>query len=451
MFVPNADPDREAMLKTIGVERIEDLFTDVPEGYRFPKLNLPEALSEMEAYAHLSELAQANSSVRDLTCFLGAGAYHHYIPAVVDAIIQRGEFLTAYTPYQPEVSQGTLQAIFEYQSLMALLTGMEVCNASHYDGATAAAEAVIMAYHHFRGKRTKVLVSHALHPQYRATIRTYMQGYTQLTITGDECTDCDPLAGPEVLLRAIDTNTALVIVQYPDFLGRIYDYTELANTAHQAGALFAIAVNPIALGLLKPPGEFGADIVIGEGQPLGIPLSFGGPYLGIFATRKEFVRKIAGRLVGETVDQDGKRAYVLTLTAREQHIRREKATSNICSNQGLMALASTVYLSLLGKQGLRQVAELCYQKAHYAADLISQIPGYTVCSNAPFFHEFVVCCPKPVSEINQALLEYGILGGFDLSTDYPGLKNAMLIAVTEMNTREEIETLRDVLEDISHE
>ncbi|WP_322509096.1 aminomethyl-transferring glycine dehydrogenase subunit GcvPA [Anaerolinea sp.] len=451
MFVPNADPDRKAMLKTIGVERIEDLFTDVPEGYRFPKLNLPEALSEMEAYAHLSELAQANSSVRDLTCFLGAGAYHHYIPAVVDAIIQRGEFLTAYTPYQPEVSQGTLQAIFEYQSLMALLTGMEVCNASHYDGATAAAEAVIMAYHHFRGKRTKVLVSHALYPQYRATIRTYMQGYTQLTITGDECTDCDPLAGPEALLRAIDTNTALVIVQYPDFLGRIYDYTELANAAHQAGALFAIAVNPIALGLLKPPGEFGADIVIGEGQPLGIPLSFGGPYLGIFATRKEFVRKIAGRLVGETVDQDGKRAYVLTLTAREQHIRREKATSNICSNQGLMALASTVYLSLLGKQGLRQVAELCYQKAHYAADLISQIPGYTVCSNAPFFHEFVVCCPKPVSEINQALLEYGILGGFDLSTDYPGLKNAMLIAVTEMNTREEIETLRDVLEDISHE
>ena len=450
MFVPHTDAEREEMLEAIGVERIEDLFTDVPEDYRFPELGLPAGLAEMEVMAELQELSAANTTTRDMACFLGAGAYNHFIPAAVDAIISRGEFLTAYTPYQPEVSQGTLQAIFEYQSLIAALTGMEVSNASHYDGATAAAEAVVMAYHHFRGKRARVVVSPGVNPQYRETIRTYMQGYDGFQIVGDQEPGSDPLAGPEALQPMINLQTCLVLVQYPDFFGRLYGFNELVKAAHGAGALVAVAVNPLSLGLLKPPGEFGADIVIGEGQSLGIPLSFGGPYLGIFATKKEFVRKLAGRLVGETVDQAGRRAYVLTLTAREQHIRREKATSNICTNQGLIALTSTVYMSLLGKQGMRDVAELCYHKAHYAAEKISAIPGFSVCMDRPFFHEFVVCCPKPVSEINARLLDQGILGGYDLQQDYPSLKNRMLIAVTEMNTRDDIDLLTEILNEVSH-
>jgi glycine dehydrogenase subunit 1 len=367
----------------------------------------------------------------------------------VDSILRRGEFYTAYTPYQPEISQGTLQAIFDYQSLVAALTGMDVSNASHYDGATAVAEAVSMAYAHFRGKRTKVVLSPGLHPQYREVVRTYNAG-AEIVLAGDG-PETDLTSGPDALLPYLDDETALVIVQYPDFFGRIYDHTSLADSVHAAGALLAVSVNPLALGLLTPPGEFGADIVTGEGQPLGIPLGFGGPYLGLFATRKEYVRKMAGRLVGETIDNRGQRAYVLTLTAREQHIRREKATSNICTNQGLMALAATVYMSLLGKHGLHQVAELCYQKAHYAATEISQLPGFKLWSQNPFFHEFVVRCPRPVSEINQALLEQGILGGYDLGVDYPALENCMLIAVTEMNSREEIDLLVDTLAEVSHD
>ncbi len=449
MFTPHTEAEREAMLKTIGVKRLEDLFKDVPADYRFPKLDMPPALTEMEAYQELQDISEANETVRDLICFLGAGAYNHYTPAAVDMMLRRGEFYTAYTPYQAEISQGTLQSIFEYQSLICALTGMEACNASHYDGATSAAEAVIMAYANFRGKRNKVVLSPALNPQYREVIRTYTQGEENLQFAGDGA-DADLNAGPEALLPLIDNNTALVIVQYPDFFGRVYDYTDLIKAAHGVGALVAVAVNPTVLGLLKTPGEMGADIVVGEGQALGIPLSFGGPYLGIFATRKEYVRKVSGRLVGETVDSDGKRAYVLTLTAREQHIRREKATSNICSNVGLIALASTIYMSLLGKHGFRQVADLCYQKAHYAANRIAAIPGYSLCGNTPFFHEFMVCCPRPVEEINAHLLDHGILGGYDLGKDYPSLKNHMLIAVTEMNRREEIDALCEVLEEVTH-
>ena len=331
---------------------------------------------------------------------------------------------------------------------MAALTGMDVCNASHYDGATAVAEAVSMAYANFRGKRSKIILSPALHPQYRQTVRTYSAS-SPITLVGDNG-EIDPSAGPDALLPLIDLNTALVVVQYPDFFGRIYDYTKLAEEVHAAGALLAVSVNPIALGMLKTPGAMGADIVTGEGQSLGIPLSYGGPYLGLFTTRKEFVRKMAGRLAGETVDNRGQKAYVLTLTAREQHIRREKATSNICSNQGLIALASAVYMSLLGKHGLRQVAELCYHKAHYAAEQISKIEGYKIDTGAPFFNEFVVQCPRPVNEINQHLLEHGILGGYDLSHDYPDKQAQMLIAVTEMNTREEIDILVEVLAEVSH-
>lgn len=451
MFVPHSNAEREEMLKTIGVERLEDLFTDVPEQYRFPQLDLPDGMTEMEIMGELQEIAAGNGSTQELICFLGAGAYNHYIPAAVDSIIRRGEFLTAYTPYQPEVSQGTLQAIFEYQSLIASLTGMDVSNASHYDGATAAAEAAIMAHHHFRGKRGKVVVSPGVNPQYRQTIRTYMQGYENFTMQGD-VNGLDPLCGPECLEPMIDQDTCLVLVQYPDFFGRLYDFTKLAETAHAAGALVAVAVNPMALGILKPPSAFGADIVVGEGQPLGIPLSFGGPYLGIFATKKEYVRRLAGRLVGETIDKEGRRAYVLTLTAREQHIRREKATSNICTNQGLIALTATVYMSLLGKQGFQRVSELCYQKAHYAADCISQIPGFKVCMDRPFFHEFVVCLPENLSvdEVNEKLLEQGILGGYNLEKDYPELRGQMLIAVTEMNSRADIEYLCEVLEEVTN-
>ncbi len=447
MFVPHTVDDREAMLQAIGVKRLEDLFQDVPAQHRFPQLDLPPALTEMEALQELREIASVNETTQDLVCFLGAGAYNHYVPAAVDSILRRGEFYTAYTPYQPEVSQGTLQAIFDYQSLIAALTGMDVSNASHYDGATAVAEAVSMAYANFRGKRAKVVLSPALHPQYRQVVHTYNLG-TPIQFVGE---DLDLQAGPEALLPYIDNNTALVIVQYPDFFGRIYDYTKLAEAVHAAGALLSVAVNPLALAIFAPPGQFGADIVTGEGQPLGIPLSYGGPYLGIFATKQEYVRKMAGRLVGETVDNRGQRAYVLTLTAREQHIRREKATSNICTNQGLMALASTVYMSLLGKEGLREVAELNYHKAHYAAQQITALPGYSLWSNAPFFNEFAVRCPKPVSEINAHLLDHDILGGYELGQDYPGMENVMLVAVTEMNSREDIDLLVDVLSEVSHD
>jgi glycine dehydrogenase subunit 1 len=407
------------------------------------------SLTEIEALIQMQDISWANESTRDLICFLGAGAYNHYVPAAVDAMIRRGEFYSAYTPYQAEISQGTLQAIFEYQSLISALTGMDISNASHYDGATAVAEAVNMAYANFRGKRTKVVLSTALHPQYRETVHTYMSGtdinFSQLPLHSSNA------SGPEALIPLIDQETALVVVQYPDFFGRIYDYYKLAEVVHNAGSLFAVSVNPLALGLLKPPGEFGADIVTGEGQPLGIPLSYGGPYLGIFATREQYVRKMAGRLVGETVDNRGKRGYVLTLTAREQHIRRERATSNICTNQGLMALASTIYMSQLGKNGLRQVAELCFHKAHFTADQISKIPGFKLWSQEPFFNEFTVECPITVEEINNHLLDHGILGGYDLGKDYKGMENHMLIAVTELNTRDDIDQLVDTLKEFSYE
>jgi glycine dehydrogenase subunit 1 len=447
-YIPISPAEREAMLAVIGVKKMDDLFKDVPAKHRFPKLDLPPAMTEMDAAAEIGGLASGNETVQALVSFLGAGAYNHYIPSVVDHILRRGEFYTAYTPYQPEVSQGTLQSIFEYQSLITALTGMEVSNASHYDGATAVAESVNLAYAQFRGKRTKVVISPTVHPQYRAVLRTYSQGMG-IELAGDDA-KANLDAGPAALLPLIDAATALVIVQYPDFFGRIYDYTELIVQAHSQGALVCVVANPIALALFKTPGEMGADIVVGEGQPLGIPLSYGGPYLGFFATRKQYVHKMAGRIVGETVDNRDQRAYVLTLTAREQHIKRERATSNICTNQGLMALASAVYLSVVGKTGLRQVAELCYHKAHYAAEQLSKLPGYSLCFDAPYFHEFSLCCPKPVARLNSHLLENGILGGYDLGQDYPALKDHMLIAVTEMNTKDEIDALVEVLSEAPH-
>ncbi len=429
------------MLAAIGAGSIGELFADVPESVRFPELDLPGPLSEMETMRELSELGEANANAQASPIFLGAGAYHHYSPSIVNHMILRGEFLTAYTPYQPEISQGTLQAIFEYQSMVAALTGLEVANASHYDGATSMAEAVIMAVYHGREKKRKVLISPAVHPQYRAVVQTYTQGMG-LTITGDE----DPQATIESLAAQLDKDTALLIVQSPNFFGQIEDLGGLAEKVHAAGALLCVAADPISLGLLKPPGHLGADICVGEGQSLGIPLSFGGPYLGFFATRKDYVRKMAGRLVGETTDRNGQRGYVLTLSTREQHIKRERATSNICTNQGLMALAATVYLATLGKHGLRRVAELCWHKSHYAASEIGKLDGYSVDMSKPFFKEFVVRCPRPVEEINRHLYdEHDIIGGYDLGQDYPHLKDHMLVCVTEMNSRDDIEALVEAL------
>jgi glycine dehydrogenase subunit 1 len=441
-YIPHSNADRQAMLEAIGVESIEDLFDDVPEHARFPNLKLPPAVSELGARWELGSLAEANLTAAEGSCFLGAGAYRHFVPAVVDAVISRGEFYTAYTPYQPEVSQGTLQSIFEYQTMICELTGMDVSNASHYDGATATAEAVITAVNVHRTRRKKVVVSRFVHPEYRAVVRTYTQGM-DLTIVGDE----DPSARPADL---VDEDTACLIVQYPDFLGRFEDLSDISEAAHDVGALLAVVTDPIALGLLKPPGEFGADIVVGEGQGLGIGLNFGGPYLGFFAARKKHVRKMAGRLVGQTVDAEGERGFVLTLTTREQHIRRERATSNICTNQGLMALAAAVYMATLGRCGMRQVAELCYHKAHYAADRIDSLDGFTVLREKPFFKEFAVRCPRPVQEINDELLRgWAIIGGYDLGLVYPHLQDHALICVTEMNLRQEIDLLVRALEEVT--
>jgi glycine dehydrogenase subunit 1 len=447
MYVPHTDADRHAMLQAIGVKSLKDLFEGVPAAHRFPDLDLPDALTEMEVLGELKTIAAANDTSEDFVSFLGAGAYHHYIPAGVDTILRRGEFYTAYTPYQPEVSQGTLQTIFEYQSLIAALTGMQVSNASHYDGATALAEAVNMSRVIHRGKRNKIILSPGIHPHYRATVHTYESG-SEMQFIGE---DVDLSAGPEALIDLIDEDTGLVAVAYPDFFGRVHDYTQLAEAAHSQGALLVVSVNPTALGLLKPPGDFGADIVTGEGQPLGIPLSYGGPYLGILATKQEHVRALAGRLVGETTDNRGQRGYVLTLSTREQHIKREKASSNICTNQGLMMLAATVYLSLLGKGGLREVAESCYHKAHYAAKEIAKLDGYElVWPDAPFFHEFAVRGPRPAAETNLALLTEGVIGGYDLGQYYPGMQDCSLLAFTEMNTREEIDFFVNVLAEVGN-
>ena len=441
-YIPHTESDRATMLAEIGVETIGDLFLDVPESVRYPELKLPPPLSELEILGELRAMSEENADLDHHACFLGAGAYNHFVPSVVGHIVGRSEFYTAYTPYQPEISQGTLQAIFEYQSMVCALTGMDVANASHYDGATSLAEAALMAVSVSRGKRRKIIVSPSVHPEYRATLRTYTPG-SDLTISNLQY----PISNTQ-----FDDNTACLIIQNPDFFGQLAEASELnqlAEAVHAAGALLIVNTDPISLGLFTPPGEYGADIVVGEGQPLGNPLNFGGPYLGLFACREKYMRKMPGRLIGETVDTEGRRGFVLTLATREQHIRRERATSNICSNEALCALAAGAYLAAMGKSGLRKVAELCYHKAHYAAQQIAAIPGFDLVGDKPFFKEFVVRCPKPPGEINQALLERSIIGGYDLGRDYPHLENSMLLCVTEMNTKEEIDRLVEALEEVT--
>ncbi|NOZ07038.1 MAG: aminomethyl-transferring glycine dehydrogenase subunit GcvPA [Chloroflexi bacterium] len=445
-YIPHTEQDRREMLAAIGVGDSKDLFTDIPSPYRFPPLNLPAALSELEVSKLAQKLAEMNDDLDHHPSFLGAGVYNHFIPAVVPHLMGRGEFYTAYTPYQPEVSQGTLTAGFEYQTMLCDLTGMDVANVSMYDGASALAEAAIMAVRASRGRRTKILVSSAVHPEYRQTLQTYMQGMA-LPVQEIGFDPEGPTGGRTdltVLEKEIDDQTAAVAVQYPNFFGVIEDLAGIARVAHDAGALLIVSANPIALGLLKPPGELGADIVTGEGQPLGIPPGFGGPFLGLFAARKKLMRSMPGRIIGETKDTKGRRGFVLTMTAREQHIRREKATSNICSNEALMALAATIYMATMGKQGVREVAELCFHKAHYAAEQIDALDGYSLMFRAPFFHEFAVRGPKPAAELANDLSEAGIIGGYDLGRDYPDLRDTMLFCVTEQNTRADIDLLVEV-------
>src|SRR6516165_1509765 len=446
-YVPHTERETREMLAAIGVARMEDLFADVPSAVRFPALKLPPPSSEMEIAADMQALARRNFDVDPSHSFLGAGAYHHFRPATVDYVLRRGEFYTSYTQYQPEASQGMLQALFEYQSMICRLTGMEVSNASHYDGATALAEAVVLALNVAQGKRRKIIMSPAVHPQYREVVRTYLRGTHADSVTGDE----DGRSDLADLLKRLDGETAALVIQNPNFFGQCEPVDGLADAVHRAGALLIVVTDPIALGMFRPSGAYGADVAVADGQALGIPPSFGGPYLGILASRMEYVRRLSGHLVGETVDAGGRRGYVLTLATREQHIRRAKATSNICTNSAVCALAAAAYLATMGKQGLRDVAELCFHKSHYAAAEIGRLKGFAVNPQGrPFFKEFVVRLPRPPAEVNEILRErHGIIGGYDLGRDYPHLADHMLFAVTEVNTRAAIDRLVGALREIA--
>lgn len=433
------------MLRTIDVDSVEELFADIPPAVRLDRpLRLPPALSDPELLAHLRALADANLSCDRAVCFLGAGAYDHYIPSVVWHLAGRGEFLTAYTPYQAELMQGELQAGYEYQSMLCEITGMDVANASMYDGASATAEAAVMAKD--LTHRDEVLVSTAVHPEYRQVVRTYT---TPLGIRVTEVPSRNGLTDLNAVARAISSRTAAVIIQHPNFFGCLEDGAAAADLAHRAGAVLVCAVaEPLSLGVLQPPGAWGADIVAGEGQPLGNHLNFGGPSLGMLATRAEFVRRIPGRLVGATVDTDGRRGFVLTLQTREQHIRREKASSNICTNEALLALAAAIYMAALGTQGFRKVAELNLRKADYAREAIGSLTGFRAAFDAPTFNEFVIRTPLRPEEINRRLMEQGMLGGAPLGRWYPELADGWLVCVTEQRTREEIDRLVSVLAEL---
>lgn len=436
-FIANSDADRKAMLEAIGAKGIEELFSDIPASRRFPKLDLPEPLSEMEVLRELEALAAKNVTASTCAWFLGAGAYNHYVPAIVPAMASRGEFLTAYTPYQPEVSQGTLQAIFEYQSMAAALLGMEVVNASHYDGATALAEAVLMAFHNAPG-RDRVLIPADLHPEYKEVVKTYLAAFPLSLVEYQG----NPASAP------VDEKTACLLASYPTFTGEIYELSAAAQLAHAKGALLVVNADPIMCGLLKSPGELGADIVTAEGQALGNSMSFGGPFLGMMGASSKLVRKMPGRIVGQATDHEGRRGFVLTLSAREQHIRREKAVSNICSNQGLVMLQTCVYMAAMGKSGLETVARLCWDKAHYAASLIGKIPGFKV-ETKTFFKEFLVKTPVPAAELAEKLSRRCVVPGLPLSRYYPERSHELLVAVTEMSTRAQIELLAESLKEAS--
>lgn len=436
-FIPNSDADRGRMLAAMGKKDVEELFADIPAKKRFPPIDLPDGLSELEVLKEIESLASKNLTAGKAAWFLGAGAYNHFVPSIVPALASRGEFLTAYTPYQPEVSQGTLQAIFEYQSMAAELLGMAVVNASHYDGATALAEAVLMAWKTDES-RPKILLPKDIHPEYRDVIATYLSSF--------DIRIADYEGAPEN--APVDGETACLVAAYPTFSGEIHALGAAAQRAHEAGALFVVHADPMMCAILKSPGAQGADIVTAEGQSLGNSMNYGGPFLGMMGATAKLMRKMPGRIAGEARDRDGKRGYVLTLTAREQHIRREKAVSNICSNQGLVMLQTCIYLAAMGSGGLKTAATLCHDKAHYAASLIGAIPGFKV-GTKTFFKEFLVSTPTPAEDIFARLVRRHVVPGLPLSRYDASRTHELLVCVTEMNTRAEIEKLARMLKEVS--
>ena len=436
-YTYNTPAQQEEMLQAIGAESVDQLFDLIPDSIKLDRpLNIPPALGELELTSHMQELARRNTDITENTCFLGAGSYDHFIPAVVDTLTARGEFYTSYTPYQPEVSQGNLQVMFEYQTLICQLTGMDVSNASLYDGGSAAVEAMLMAISITR-RNSKIIVVESVHPEYRQIIKTYFATIGTEVVTVSDTSQLE---------SALDETTAAVLVQSPNFFGSIEDIPTVAEQVHEAGALLVCSVDPISLGLLKRPGDAGVDIVVAEGQSLGTPLLYGGPYLGIMACREEFVRRLPGRLAGQTVDQNGKRCWVLTLQTREQHIRREKATSNICTNQGLFALRAAIYLSVMGPTGMRGVANLCLQKAHYAQQQLTKLDRFDPICDQPFFKEFVIRDKQnDIAGLLEKAEDSNLLAGVNLGKWYPQLADCLLVAVTEKRTIHEIDQLVEVL------
>jgi len=443
-FIPHTEQDIREMLETIGVQNVDQLFAGIPDNLQLGNkhLDLPPALSEIEVISALRQIQMRNPDPEETSSFLGAGAYRHYSPAVIASLIQRGEFSTSYTPYQAEVSQGTLQAIFEFQTMITMLTGMDVANASMYDGASALAEAVLMSNR--INKQKEYLIASSVHPEYRQTTETYLRG-TDLRLKNVPYSS-DGKTDFEFIRANLNDRTSAVILQSPNFFGIVEEYEQLGRELKdQNTLLIVVVVEPLSLGILKPPGEREADIVVGEAQSFGLPVSYGGPYAGFFATRKKFVRQIPGRLAGETIDRKGRRSFVLTLSTREQFIRREKATSNICTNQGLCMLAATIYLAVMGKQGLRELALLNLRKADYLKNKLSKMKGFSVRFNSDTFNEVVLRCPRPATEVRDALLEYNILAGLPLGDYYQELADSLLICTTELNTVEAIDRLAEKL------
>lgn len=441
-YLPMTESDQKSMLEVIGVSSVDELFSDIPEQVRFKgEYKIKKAKPETALMKELSQLAGKNADLKANTSFLGAGVYDHYIPVIVDHVLSRSEFYTAYTPYQPEISQGELQAIFEFQTMICELTGMDVANSSMYDGGTALAEAAMLSTG--QTKRKKVLISGAVHPESKEVVKTYAKGqYIEVV----EVPHKDGVTDLEALEELMNDEVAAVIVQYPNFFGRIEPMEKLQGIAHHFKAMFVVSSNPLALGALTPPGKLGADIVVGDAQVFGIPAAFGGPHCGYFAVTSKLMRKVPGRLVGQTTDEEGRRGFVLTLQAREQHIRRDKATSNICSNQALNALAASVAMTALGKNGIKEVAVQNIQKAYYAKKALKE-QGIQVAFEGPFFNEFVIKLNKPIKEVNKKLLEKDMIGGYDLGRDFADLQNHMLVAVTELRTKEEIDIFAKELGD----
>jgi len=433
-YIPNTESDRQSMLSEIGVSDLNELFSDIPEQYRNPTLNLPRPKSEFELMSYINQLVSMNKVPGDYSCFLGAGSYRHYIPAVVRSLTSRGEYVTSYTPYQPEVSQGTLQTEFEFQTLCAQLTGMEVANAGMYDGSTSFAEGALMAAR--ITKRNNIVILDSVSPSYIEVLETYTNALEGINI---EILSLDELAN-------IDEDTACILVQQPNFFGYLEDMQKISEIAHSNGSLFVVYADPFSMTIFEPPGSFGADVVVAEAQSMGVAPIFGGPYVGIFACKQEHIRQMPGRIVGKTIDQDGRDAYVLTLQTREQHIRRERATSNICTSVALIALMTTIFMASNGKKGMKHIGEVIYHKAHYLSSLISDLPGFTLPLEGTFFQEFVIQCPIDPKVINEKLLDYKIIGGLDISKS---IHNGMLVCASELNSIDEIHGFVAALKEIT--